>query len=530
MLLPSGRRPQRDLQEDEKGSTTRDALWADAKGPQCIGIGTDTAASDSDEYVGVPPFFTTPMSLFLIKLRLLRTASLTVSQSELLALCRLAKARTFLRETSRDALAVASPGEATSSSEEVPAEGPCQHRQGPYRKQQLNGKRRRIRVDPLDVCSLLVSGELEVSDLALLGELDEVAEEAEMAQQRKARWCWWAWLLRWHRARGHIWEAAAAKLQQAVAPLFTDVSSRRNRKSIDLTEDGVPSDSLLTSNIDVVPGKTLGLSEDAKRGPFGAPLPSSISPRGLHLGPPPSAAAITETEAAQDPPTRLSAGSTFRGPMGGTLCHPMEETGGDGEAAVKAAAATISRLGSDSLALLPHCCKWPLAVAAKSRGSPGAELDALHPWSLQGATQDASEMHFSEPSGTVFPSDGWKAAVGFRVRRSRVGSRRRREIARRRQRLSPLDPPYDANALFLHPFSVAASVDLPDMEATRASEVHEVSLDFLSRCKATQACPQCNRAETPSKTASERGEYGFLPPPRCPLHQRMHYKKVGEIQ
>lgn len=481
------------------------------------------AYGDEDDYIKVPPQFTTSLGLFLVRLRLIKTLGRTLSQSELLALCRLAKARSSHEGPFSFPRHSQTPREPTEQNVRAPEEAPQSHEELQKQSQEHDGGRAPILVDPLDVCALLMSGEIEVADLPLLQELDEVAEETEMLQQREDRWCSWAWLLHLRRKRGQIWEAAAGKLQHGPSTRGGPSFSRMTRL-IELQRDYPPPDSLLTGNMTVAAGDTLGLASGrALRSHFGGPLPGGMSPRGLSLGPP-LLSAGEKAETVGGPSTGPSPGGNFRGPLG-PWCHPVEETAGDSEAAVKAAAATISRMGSEALALLPHCCKWPLTGPARTRGSASNSMGTPFPWTLQGPPfQEGPVMGINEASNSSVSPEGWKEAVGFRLRRSRMGNRGR-EIARRRQRLSPLDPPYDAHALLLHPLCPVPCVELPDIEEARASEVHEISLDFLGRCKATISCPHCCLTAT---RKSIDGVGGVLPPPLCPIHQRLHYKKVGE--
>lgn len=510
--------PQRSTQTSEKESSKKHSGPGE-KSPEYGGGGA--TSSEPDEYVEVLPLFTTPINLFLVRLRLLRTMAMTVSQNELLALCQLAKARASLR----DRLPVCTPRDATEQLAAAPG-GPRDH-QGLQPQQQHRGSPRRIRVNPLDVSALLLSGELAIADLPLLEELEETADELEAVQQREGRWCLCMWLLGLRGRRANIWEPAAAKLQQQ-APRLRGGSCSSNRKLAVVAEGGETPNSLLHSNLSIAAGETLGMSEEIPEARFGGSLSGGLPSQGLCIRPSSGTGGAGAVERFQLSRLSSSSNSNFRGFLGRRR-HPVRETGGDSEAAVKAVAASVSRMGSDSLALLPHSCKWPLATPARTRGSAsGYSGSNPHPWSLQVTPQEVPEAGVNETSGASSPSEGWKAAVGFRLRHSRVSSRRRRELERRRQRLSPLDPPYDANALFLHPFCVTPSVDLPDVEEAKASEVHEVALDFLGRCKATEACAQCSRAATSSVPAAAKGSHGLPPLPRCPLHQRLHYRKIGE--
>lgn len=539
--MPRRRSSQGDDQQRWLSAGAATNLQSDAGGKAAC---SEAAAAKAADYVEVSPIFTTSTSLLLIKMKLSKTKASTISQSELLSLFQLAKARKqLIQETAKDQPIWS----ALKMSEDRPVwttETPYKHDPDGPGAQQQTSRRKQIRVHPLDVCALLLRGEIGVSDLPLLNDLDKVAEEAETAQQREGVWWWLARFFGLQRRRQDIWAAAESRLQQHNSA-STNVPVHRGRKHFELTEDAALPD--------VEIGVREGVANNAfsltpGRGPFQRALPSGISSKGLSLGPATGAATaaadaaatsglsasmqrrkvLQPTAGSQQAAKRPSIASSFKRFPGSTT-PPTEEEAGDCAGAAHAAAAAVSRLSSDSLVLLPHGCKWPCpvgAVVARPQALTGNDnSSAGHvPFErLYDADLKTEGRSGNNPWRAGSPPSSWKAAVGFQVSRGRGISGRKRELARQRQRLSPLDPPFTADALLLHPFSPIGAVDLPDAEMSRASEVHEVSLDFLSRTMATEACPQCSRAEVPVGR-----EPGDSMAERCPLHQRLHYKKVGE--
>ncbi|OEH74989.1 uncharacterized protein LOC34622960 [Cyclospora cayetanensis] len=515
VMLPSHCQARRDSEKPDGEAAPGSSGWIDGRMLYCVV--PHVAAGAVHEQIEVPQCFTTSASLFLIRLRFLRAMASTISQNELLDLWRLAKAAASPRERSTHFLATTMCA-TDSDLQEGASGGSPEHlkrRQGPARP--------RIRFNPLDVCALLISGAMDVNDLPLLEKLEAAAEEAEKAEQQKGRWSWLAGLVRSNQTRGHIWKAAACKLR--LDRSSHEPSSQSHRKMHALA--GSHPHPFLYSHPSGGTQKDMVLTDAAPaQGPFGMRMPGRAPQHSRSMRSPQGDLGAQE-EAVEVPPSRTTCASTSQGSGGFPDRHTEhlseeEEMGED-------AAAAISRRGSTVLALLPHGCRWPQSMAVKERDPSGGSTGALPSGCLHRSPQVArAARDIGEFTGGSAFNDGWKEAVGFRIKRSGVGSRRRRELERRRQRLSPLDPPYDAYALLLHPFCVTPSTSLPDVETARASEVHEVALDFLSRAKATEACPQCNRSTGTSRDAGVAEEAGRLPPPRCPLHQTLHYTKVGE--
>ncbi|CDJ34800.1 LOW QUALITY PROTEIN: uncharacterized protein EMH_0022250 [Eimeria mitis] len=536
--------------------------------------------------VQVPECLTNSLALFLIHLKLQRAVQNTLSQTEILALCLLARERRQRLPPSTPTATKAKPIADKVAHSSAEGQAPCFANGGTpcftdgrypcsadgcsgSPSQQCRGPTcaslpsafatavggRRFRIDPLDVCVLLASQRLQLDDLSLLDDLESVAAETEAAHEKENKWWRWATMLGINRTRGDIWKSAAAKLQQQQQKQEQQqhhrLVRRRRKKSLVAEESLPPFPVLATSPCSAAaannknnnikktalgaPAVTLSASAAAESG-F-APL---RGPGSMQLGLCPDAAA---TAGAPEAPGRFPTGASLealspasrhwgdctslRGP-GAPSFHPFrsDEAGAEapasavGEpaaaagneaaaaAAGEAAAAAVARLSRNCLALLGHSCQWPLA--ASCTGGPRALVS-----DPAGGSPRASQ-------GPPSLGEDWKSAVGFREGR-RGSSSRRRVTLRRRQRLSPLDPPYDAHALLLHPFCAAPAAALPDAETARAAEVHEVALDFLSRTKGTQGCPQCIRGEP--RKGDKQNPTNASP---CPHHQRLHYTKVGE--
>lgn len=505
--------------------------------------GRAACSEDAGDYVEVSPIFTTPTSLLLIKMKLSKANASTISQSELLALIRLAKARKLIQETAKDQPVVSAIG-VTKDKPVWTIEQPSEHPRGGPGAQQQTSRQKRIQAHPLDVCALLLRAEIKVSDLPLLKDLDKVAEEAEATQQSEGVWWWLARFFGLQRRRRDLWAAAAARLQQSKSA-STNISTDRGTEHFEITENATLPD--VDNGVRDVTNNAFSLTAASRGGHFENALSSGISSKGLSLGPatgPAMAAADTAatsglsgsmqrrrvlqpTAASQQAARRPSIASSFNRFLSSTA--PLtDEDSGDCEGAAYAAAAAVSRLSSDSLVLLPHGCKWPFPVGAAAARPPGetgndkCSAGYMHFKGLYDADVEAEEKSSSNLWRAGPPPTSWKAAVRFHLTRGRGVSSRKRELARQRQRLSPLDPPFTADALLLHPFCPIGAVDLPDAETSRASEVHEVSLGFLSKTMATETCPQCSSAEVPVGQAP-----GDSVAARCPLHQRLHYRKVG---
>ncbi|KAL8454779.1 hypothetical protein Emag_001312 [Eimeria magna] len=494
-------------------------------------ICSSVAAAGRGHGTHMSPWLDNPLSLYLIHLRLLREANLTLSPEELLALFQLAGAR---REALLKPLETVSPFVSPTGALALPQQatrGRGREQGGPQIQHDAKGLQshsrgqQSFRVDPLDVCLLLMSGELSWSDLPLLEALEETAAAAEAAaQQREIHWwAWWPSLLLGlrRRRRGDVWRETAARLQgggrPCVASSFLSLGLRKKRSSPREVEGGGLANPLLPEAAGVGTADMLGLSEETGVGAFAvSSLTTAASSRGNRLSLRPSSTPTVIPAAAAAGDRGLVGSRSPGGDRSSQLrdgptawSRSLEETAGEGgEAVFKAAAATVSRMGNEALALLPHGCQWPWAASSRasaaavsglssasmtsssclfqgapqhptvpgwgpSEGPPGG-LSAANGWGEGGAP------HAAEP---LAAADAWRASVSLRLRReSRPGGRRRREgRVGPRQKLSPLDPPYDAYALYLHPFSCVGATELPDAEAARAAEVHEVCLDFLGR-------------------------------------------------
>ncbi|KAL8454426.1 hypothetical protein Emed_000147 [Eimeria media] len=549
------------------------------------GLGEDesicpsAAAAGRGDGTQLSPWLASPWSLYLIRLRLLRESHFTLSPEELLALFQLAAAR---REALLKPLETLSPFISPSNALALPqhatgkrgmeAGGP-QAQLAAERLQPHSRGWQSVRFDPLDVCLLLLSGELSWSDLPLLEALEETAAAAEAAtQQRESHWWgWWPSLLLGlkRRRRGDVWREAAARLQGRGGPCAASspLSLGLRKKSSTPREagGGGPSTPLLPSAAGVGTADLLGLGEETGVGAFAvSSLTTAASSRGSRLNQR-SSSAPTAIPAAAAGGDRGLVGSRSPGGDrssqlrdGSTAWNrSLEETAGEGgEAVFKAAAATVSRMGNEALALLPHGCQWPWAASSRA---PAAAVSGLSSASMtsssclfQGAPQHPTIPGWGPPEGPpgglnaangcgeggaphaaeppLGAAETWRASVGLRLRReSRPGGRRRREARGLRQKLSPLDPPYDAYALYLHPFSCVGATELPDAEAARAAEVNEVCLDFLGRSRGADSCSSCGQPFAVSGDPS-KGNYSETQKrkPCCLNHHRLHYTKVGE--
>ncbi|CDJ60916.1 hypothetical protein, conserved [Eimeria maxima] len=537
------------------------------------------AVSEDEGFVAVPERLTSSFSLFLINLKWHRTIINTISQAELLALCRLAKARSTIRCTEQlGPLSAAPPSKGVLMQQEW--RGPCSTDSGahcagdretpcsadgvsaspshawrdPQSERPVTASgiplirivgRRKLRVDPIDVCGLLVSGCLQLADLPLLEDLEAVAEETEAAHEKENK-CWkWAPLLGMGRRRGDIWKCAAANLQhqqqqkQRQQQRQGPVRRRRNKRfaseglSSSLTVLQSPRSTAAANDLNVKtpPPPAEGASAE------GTAADRPFSSTGAQLGfcGHPACTAEVSGRAPSGDPLKIHFPCGRKGatriPLGvpdtpsALVCS--EDGGEEAEITGEAAAAAVSNLSNNSLALLGHSCRWPLAGACDGWASPSCTAH-MGLWEhLPGSDSPSAPVGAYPGDLPSHSEEDWKSAVGFREsRRGGSISRKRRETQRQRQRLSPLDPPYDSHALLLHPFSAAPAAALPDSETARAHEVHEVSLDFLSRTKPTQGCPKCSRRRGSKGDASEGPLTVKVPP--CPLHQRLHYTQVGK--
>ncbi|KAL8269652.1 hypothetical protein Esti_006407 [Eimeria stiedai] len=575
--------------EGAGGSDTSSSCSSSSSSSSCCSTGglaegeaisPSAAAAGRGDATQLSPWLASPLSLYLIRLRLLREAHFTLSPKELLTLFQLAGAR---RAASLKPLETVSPLFVPTETLALP-QPPTGERGGggpggpttqldAKRLQRRSRGQQSFRVDPLDVSLLLVSGELSWSDLPLLEDLEETAAAAEAAlQQRERRWWggWWPSLLLGSRRRGDIWREAAARLQGrgrpcAAAPSPLSLGLKKKASTSHEVEAGPPPSSLLPNAASVGTADLLGLNEETAVGAFAVPsLTAAASSRGNRLNQRPSSAPTPVPAAAAAAAERGLVGS--RSPGGDSSGHlrygpsawsrPLEETGGEGgEVAFKAAAATVSRMGNEALALLPHGCQWPWAANSRA---PAAAVSGLSSASVtsssclfQGAPQHPTVPGWGPAegplgglsaasgcgggggplaAGPLAQADTWRASVGLRLRReSRPGGRRRREARGLRQKLSPLDPPYDAYSLYLHPFSCVGAGELPDAEASRAAEVNEVCLDFLGRSRGADSCSSCGQLFAVSgDTAKDRGKEAHKRRPCCLSHHCLHYTKVGD--
>ncbi|CDJ63131.1 hypothetical protein, conserved [Eimeria necatrix] len=531
-----------------------------------VGAPEDTKeGSTACDYVKLPQSLTNALSIFLIKLNFQRTLACTISQSELLALCQLARARASSHgqhcgageafRHQREGFKAAQENRLQSVPPQVPsARGPTAKwapHGSPEKPPKATGplqkaEHKRFRVDPLDVCALLASGSLNLRDLPLLADLEAAAAAAEeQHQQSRSRWGWKR-LLGLRCSRGQIWKAAAAALQQQqhqqqISPSRVASHRRHRKRPNPNSAEGPPSSSSLPSPhlaAATAAAEAFSCCEAAAQRQCTSSLSPTYAQQKLTKG----TLSTTRTQRVQQEepeqqlllPSKALAASSCRvsgiSPASPSPCH-FEDARADAEAAGEAAAAAVSQLGSDCLALLPHACQWPLAARASRWDFSTRAGCCSARWSLQAPNPDplsgAGRVRVSGPSGSgalgaaETLGEGWKGAVNFRVRRSRQRSGRGRDRVGRRQRLSPLDPPYDGFALLLHPFCATPSVALPDAETVRALEVAEVAVDFLSRVKATVDCAQCNR-QRPSGKQQRNTEAP------CNQHQRLHYSRVGE--
>ncbi|CDI85261.1 hypothetical protein, conserved [Eimeria praecox] len=425
---------------------------------------------------------------------------------------------------------------------------------------------------------LLLTSRLQVDDLSLLKDLETVAKETEATYKQESRgWRTWAAaaLLGLSRSSEDIWTYQAEKLllqqqqqqqqqqqkqkqqqkhrERSAAhrglahrhrkkplseggpllpsPVITPPHSAAAATETTISTTATAAATAAAAAADSLSSSPVALRYCLLRGPRGDAVcsigASTANQRGP-LGGPPLANKHWGPRSCLKGEDGYTGIETAAGEA--TAAAAAAEAAAAAAAAGEAAAAACANISNNSLALLGHSCPWPLSAASGGppQGYSGGDrrrgpLQVLGS-SPNTATGDRDRGH-PTPQGPPIVGEEWKSCVGFRERRRKEGtsSSRRREALRRRQRLSLLDPPYDAHALLLHPFAAAAAAALPDTETARAAEVYEVALEFLSRAKATQTCPQCTRPQSKGDTSINNN------PTPCPHHQRLHYTQVGEI-